>query len=150
MILESTLGNHLILLLIMADLAVCAVVLFYLFGGRKRQGRSGDTGKLQETVSSLGVLLRESDRASKNLIDALHERNRRTEELLTQMDSQEKRIVEAIRRAEKLTLELEHSDISGMYREVSRLGNLGLDADEIAKRVKLPRGEIDLILGLKR
>ncbi|MBW2123441.1 MAG: DUF2802 domain-containing protein, partial [Deltaproteobacteria bacterium] len=92
----------------------------------------------------------ESDRASKNLIDALHERNRRTEELLTQMDSQEKRIVEAIRRAEKLTLELEHSDISGMYREVSRLGNLGLDADEIAKRVKLPRGEIDLILGLKR
>lgn len=150
MALGGTPGNLLITILIVADLAVCAVVLLYLFWGDRRPERQVDMGRLRRLVDSLSALVKESDRASKSLLDALNERHRRTEELFEQLDKREKRMAEAIREAERTILKEENSDISGKYGEVSRLADLGLGAGEIAARVELPKGEIDLILGLKR
>jgi len=148
--LEGITGNLLITILIVADLAVCAVVLLYFFWGRRQEEKQVDPVRLKKLVDSLGQLVKESDRASRNLLDALNERHRRTEELLRQMDVREKRITEAIRGDERTILRSENSDPAGKYKEVSRLADMGLDAEEIARRVKLPKGEIELILGLKR
>jgi len=104
----------------------------------------------QGGMHTLSGLVKESDRASRNLLDALNERHRRTEELLRQMDVREKRITEAIREDERTILRSENSDTASKYKEVCRLADMGLDANEIAGRVKLPKGEIELILGLKR
>ena len=139
-----------ITILIVADLAVCAVVLLYFFWNRRQEESPVDAVRLKKLVDSLGQLVKESDRASRNLLDALNERHRRTEELLRQMDVREKRITETIRGDERTILRSDSSDTASKYKEVSRLADMGLDADEIAKRVKLPKGEIELILGLKR
>jgi len=148
--LEGITENPLIIILIVADLAVCAVVLLYFFWGRRQDERPVDMARLGKLVDSLGALIKESDRASRNLLDALNERHRRTEELFRQMDTGEERMSEAIREAERITLKSGDFDRTGTYSEVSRLADLGLDVDEIAGRVKLPKGEIELILGLKR
>lgn len=148
--LEAVTGNSLIIILVVADLAVCAVVLVYFFWGRRQEQRPADMASLRKLIDSLRALVKESDRASKDLLDALNERHRRTEELFRQMDTREKRMAGAIREAERIEIELEHSDRTRMYGEVSRLAERGLSEDEIARRVKLPRGEIELILGLKR
>jgi hypothetical protein len=142
--------NSLIIILVVADLAVCAVVLLYVIWGRGRQSRPVDTLRLRELVDSLSDLVKESDRASRNLLDALNERHRRTEELFRELDTREKRMMGAIREAESIIVKPENTDMDEKYSKVSRLADRGLDADEIAERVDLPRGEIDLILGLKR
>ena len=147
---EGISQNLLITILIAADLAVCSLVVFYLLWGRRQDQKFVDSARIRKLVDSLGELVKESDRASRNLLDALNERHRRTEELFREIDSRERRLAKAIREAEKMRIESENSEKAGSYSEVSRLAELGLDADEIAGRVRLPKGEIELILGLKR
>ena len=147
---EGISQNLLITILIAADLAVCSLVVFYLLWGRRQDQKFVDSARIRKLVDSLGELVKESDRASRNLLDALNERHRRTEELFREIDTRERRLVKAIREAEKMHMESENSEKAGSYSEVSRLAELGLDADEIAGRVRLPKGEIELILGLKR
>ena len=147
---EPITQNLLITILIAADLAVCAVVLFYFLRGQREAQRPVDTARLGKLVDSLGELIKESDRASKNLLNALNERHRRTAELLREMDNREGQIVRVIREAERIIPNSGDSDKADRYREVSRLAELGLTTDEIAARVQVPKGEIELILGLKR
>lgn len=147
---EGISQNLLITVLIAADLAVCSLVVFYFLWGRRQDQKFVDSARIRKLVDSLGELVKESDRASRNLLDALNERHRRTEELFREIDTRERRLAKAIREAEKMHMESENSEKAGSYSEVSRLAELGLDADEIAGRVRLPKGEIELILGLKR
>jgi hypothetical protein len=147
---EGISQNFLITVLIAADLAVCCLVVFYFLSGRRQDQKFVDSARIRKLVDSLGELVKESDRASRNLLDALNERHRRTEELFREIDTRERRLAKAIREAEKMHMESENSEKAGSYSEVSRLAELGLDADEIAGRVRLPKGEIELILGLKR
>jgi hypothetical protein len=142
--------NSLIIILIAADLAVCGVVIFYLFSGRRQDPRPVDTARLRTLMDSLGALVKDSERASRSLLDALNERHNRTEELFSEMDTREKRLAKVIRQAQGIALRAEDSDRAGAYSEVSRLADLGLNADEIAGRVRLPKGEIELVLGLKK
>ena len=147
---EPVTQSLLITILIAADLAVCAVVLFYFLRGRREAQRPIDTAKLGRLVDSLGHLIKESDRASRNLLDALNERHRRTAELLREMDNREGQIARVIREAERIIPGSGDSEKADRYHEVSRLADLGLTTDEIAARVRVPKGEIELILGLKR
>jgi len=148
--LEGIGQNVLIIILIVADLAVCAVVVLYFFRGRSQDQRPVDTVRVRKLVDSLSELVKESERASRNLLDALNERHRRTEELFRQLDTREKRMAEAIRKVDSVVLKSESHELTEKYKEVSRLADHGLSADEIGGRVKLPKGEIELILGLKR
>jgi hypothetical protein len=150
MLLEGVTGNILIISLIVADLAVCLVVILYFFRGRGGEEKSIDTAKLKGLVHTLSDLVRESDRASRNLLDALNERHRKTEQLFREMDLKERQMTQTIREAECVTKKPDDLDRTTEYGEVSRLADLGLTADEIATRLKLPRGEIELVLGLKR
>jgi hypothetical protein len=139
------------MILIVADLAVCAVVILYLLWGRRQKDQKPvDAIRLKRLIDSLGELIRESDRASRNLLDALNERHRRTEELFGQLDTKEKRVIKVVREAQSVLLRSENTEASSKYSEVSRLADMGLSAEEIARRVKLPKGEIQLILGLKQ
>jgi hypothetical protein len=147
---EGISQNLLITILIAADLAVCSLVVFYFLWGRRQDQKFVDSARIRKLVDSLGELVKESDRASRNLLDALNERHRRTEELFREIDTRERRLAKAIREAERMHMESENSEKAGSYSEVSRLAELGLNADEIAGRVRLPKGEIELILGLKR
>ena len=151
MALEGTVHSFLVMILIVADLAVCAVViLYFLWGRRQQEQKPVDTVRLTRLVDSLGELIRESDRASRNLLDALNERHRRSEELFGQLDKKEKRVIKVVQEAKSVLLSSEATEGSRKYREVSRLADMGLSAEEIATRVKLPKGEIELILGLKQ
>ena len=138
------------IILIVADLAVCAVVVFYFFGRRPQVQRPVDIGRVSSLIDSLSELVKESEKASRSLLDALNERHRRTEELFGQLDARERRMTEAIQQAERVVQKSERLDVTRKYKEVSRLADLGVSAEEIASRVKLPKGEIELILGLKR
>ena len=151
MAVEGTVHSFLVMILIVADLAVCAVVILYFLWGRRQQDQKPvDTVRLTRLVDSLGELIRESDRASRNLLDALNERHRRSEELFGQLDKKEKRVIKVVQEAKSVLLSSEATEGSRKYREVSRLADMGLSAEEIATRVKLPKGEIELILGLKQ
>ncbi len=150
MLLEGVTGNILIISLIVADLAVCVVVVLYFFRGRAREEKSIDTARLRRLIHTLSELVKESDRASRNLLDALNERHRRTEQIFTEMDTRERQMTRTIREAERTVQKSEDFGTTHKYSEVSRLADLGLDVDEIARQVELPKGEIELILGLKR
>lgn len=141
--------NVLISILILADLAVCGVVIFSLFRGRRQDKGSVDTVRLTTLVDSLRDLVRESDRASKSLLDALKERHKKTEELFWELDRREGKLMTVMKEAEKLGSRPAGSKETGAYHEVSRLADLGFSAEEIARRVEVPKGEIELILGLK-
>jgi len=151
MLLEGVTGHMLIISLIVADLAVCVVVVLYFFRGRARgEETSIDTARLRKLIHTLGGLVKESDRASRNLLDALNDRHRRTEQLFREMDTKERQMARTIREAEQTIQKSDDFGHTHKYSEVSRLADLGLDVEEIARRVELPKGEIELILGLKR
>jgi hypothetical protein len=61
-------------------------------------------------------------------------------------------LVHMIKQTEKRNENNRTSDeqSSGRYKNVERLANLGLSAGEIAKRVSIPRSEIELIVRLKK
>lgn len=143
-------GNFSVIILIVADLVVCALILIYLFRDRRRNGNPVDTDRLKSLIDSLSVLIKESDRASRNLLDAINDRHRRTAELLEEMDAKEGRLKEAIRKTDELLPKAEDPGLTDKYAEVTRLADQGMKAEKISKQVKLPKGEIELILGLKR
>jgi hypothetical protein len=94
---EGISQNLLITILIAADLAVCSLVVFYFLWGRRQDQKFVDSARIRKLVDSLGELVKESDRASRNLLDALNERHRRTEELFREIDTRERRLAKAIR-----------------------------------------------------
>jgi hypothetical protein len=138
------------MILVVADLAVCGIVVYYLVWGRKRHESSTDSARLGELIDSLATLIKDSDQASKGLLEALRERHRRTEALISEMDDREKRLSEVIQEAEGLSARSHEVDRVGAYQEVARLADMGLTRDEIEGKVKLPKGEIQLILELRK
>jgi len=144
------LGGVSLIVLILADLAVCGLILVYLFQDRRQKQKSVVTDELKSLISSLSALIEESDRASRELIGALNQRHRRTAELLEEMDTKEGRLKKAVRQTEQILSEKGGAEGTDAYAEASRLADLGLEIEEIAKRVRLPKGEIEVVLGLKR
>ncbi len=144
------LGGVSLIVLILADLAVCGLILVYLFQDRRKKRNSVETDELKSLINSLSTLIEESDRASRELISALNQRHRRTAELLEEMDTKEGRLKKAVQKTEQILSEKGGAEGTDAYAEASRLADLGLKIEEIAKRVRLPKGEIEVVLGLKR
>ncbi len=144
------LGGVSLIVLILADLAVCGLILVYLFQDRRQKRNSVETDELKSLINSLSTLIEESDRASRELISALNQRHRRTAELLEEMDTKEGRLKKAVQKTEQILSEKGGAEGTDAYAEASRLADLGLKIEEIAKRVRLPKGEIEVVLGLKR
>ncbi len=147
--LEGLTGSLWTTILIGVDLVVCGLVLAYLLRARHDEKRL-DPNRVRQMIDSLSELIRTSERASKDFLDELNERQRGTRELLDRMEVSEKRVTEVIRHAEKLLMKPRSPGPALGYEEVSRLADMGLSTEEISERVKLPKGEIELVLGLKR
>ncbi len=147
---ETIFGNVSLFLLILADLVVCGLILVYLFRDRRHKGKPVDTDELKSLIESLSGLIKESDRASRELLDALNQRHRKTAELLEEVEAKEGELKKVVRNTEQILSKTGDAEVVDPYAEVSRLADLGMRVEEIAKRVNLPKGEIELVLGLKR
>ncbi len=66
------------------------------------------------------------------------------------MDAKEGELKKAVRNTEQMLSKKGDAEGIDPYAEVSRLADLGMRVEEIGKRVNLPKGEIELVLGLKR
>lgn len=147
---DPVFANLWIIVLIVADLVVCGLILIYLFQNRNQKGTPVDIEGLKDLVDSLSSLIKDSDRASRDLLDSLNESHQRTVQLLEEMDAKEEKLTKAARQTEELLSKRQIPEVLDKYTEVSRLADLGMKAEDIARRVKLPKGEIELVLGLRR
>jgi hypothetical protein len=147
---DPVFANLWIIVLIVADLVVCGLILIYLFQNRNQKGTPVDIEGLKDLVDSLSSLIKDSDRASRDLLDSLNESHQRTVQLLGEMDAKEEKLTKAARQTEELLSKRHIPEVLDKYTEVSRLADLGMKAEDIARRVKLPKGEIELVLGLRR
>ncbi|MBI2881391.1 MAG: hypothetical protein HYY21_07365 [Candidatus Tectomicrobia bacterium] len=122
------------------DILLWSFVLFFLF--RERSARRQQAVVLDRHEELLRELVRAREEAEK----VRTELEGSVEEAYKVLNWLQGRIRQAKVRGEKLATESAASD---PYRLVERLVQKGFSAGEIASRVPVSKGEIDLIMGLK-
>lgn len=118
-------------------------LLFWWFDGRSRAAQPFFARLLQGEIGSCRLSRRQ----------ALYELEQQVKELsarLEELERKEEKVV-AFNNKEKLFGEFQKVDlVLDRYREIYRLFQKGLSPAEIAEKLKIGRGEVDLALSLSR
>jgi len=140
---------------LIADLALCLalVSVLYLFTreGKKTSARIIDPA----VVSELKRMLDASQQATDSLIKAMDDSRKALKETAYSLDERENRlrslILEADEQRKKQCLTTADTAKEGdRYADILEMARQGVDAEEIVRISGLPRGEVDLIVGLDR
>lgn len=138
-----------IFLQIAIDIILLFIIYFYLIRDRNRLGGepSGEMNeeKLEALSDSLGQMISESKRVLGEMFEKLESKEGQIDRLIEEGDELVSKLQKTI--SETLPKSEESHD---KYQQALKLANDGLSADEISERVKLSKGEVGLILDLRK
>lgn len=146
------------------DFLILVAVLLYVFDRRKRQEGEQNIelkkSETQELIKALDRLITESERSSINISDKALLGQKKSQELLDQLEIKNKILQKEVKKAEsvleKLREPLETKSEKNepappekdKYSEAVKLAKNGLNAEEISKQLDLPKGEVELVIDL--
>jgi hypothetical protein len=133
------------------EVLLCGIIIFYFYHekNKKDEGKI-DKEKLRILTDSLNRLVTESedlDKKHQSLLKLWEKVERKGAAIEAYVDHYEREL----RSFPKADQPGEGSDgMESCYEEASRLIEKGLTVGEIARKVGLPQGEVELIMNLKR
>lgn len=132
---------------IFADAALLLSIIFLIWAV-SRERKTTPPGVDAETLAEFKKLIEDSRRSSDHLFRALHE----VKGLASALDAKEKRLMALAGEPDTRggSQKSGNPDRGGKYRDVVKMAAQGLDAKAIADTLRLPEGEISLILDLNR
>jgi hypothetical protein len=147
------------------DLLILIAILFYIFDlkNRKKIEKLNVNLKKKETqelIQSLDRLITESERASIDISDKALLSQKKTQELLDHLEIKKNQLQGEAKKAELLIEQIKdqleadpnknESILSeeDKYSEAAKLAKTGLNAEDISRKLDLPKGEVELILNL--
>ncbi len=141
---------------IIIDIAFFIVIMLLLHQLNKRMART--PGCDDATVGEFKKLMVESQDSADLFLRTVQESQEKLNNLVRQLDSREKRVVILIEEAESLIQKMtslktkaESGGTDGeKYRQIIRMVQEGLSREEVAERIGVSRGEIDLIVELEQ
>jgi hypothetical protein len=141
---------------IIIDIAFFIVIMLLLRQLNKRMARTpGGDGA---TVGEFKKLMADSQDSADLFLRTVQESEERINNLARQLDNREKRIVILIEKAEsliqKMAFQQAKAESGGSdgekYRQIIRMVQEGLSQEEVAKRLGVTMGEIDLVVELEQ
>jgi len=132
------------------EVLLCSIIIYYVLRERNnRQGKRVEREKTGILIQSLDRLLIDSEGLEKKyhkLLKLLETIEKRGSALETSIDLHERRLPHS-----PVEKNREETGTAGIncYEKTLNLIEQGLPAGEIAQQVKLPRGEVELIMNLK-
>ena len=140
---------------IIIDIAFFVVIMLLLRQLNKRMARNPPGGD-GATVGELKKLMSDSQDSTDLFLRAVQESEERLNKLARQLDNSEKRIVILIEKAEssiqKMASQQARAESVGSdgekYEPIMRMVQEGLSREEVAKRLGVTMGEIDLVVEL--
>ncbi len=147
------------------DLLILIAILFYIFDlkNRKKIEKLNVNLKKKETqklIQSLDRLITESERASIDISDKALLSQKKTQELLDHLEIKKNQLQGEAKKAELLIEQIKNQLEAGpnknesilseedKYSEAAKLAKTGLNAEDISRKLDLPKGEVELILNL--
>jgi len=142
---------------IIIDIAFFVVILLLLRQLNKRMAKNPPGGN-GATVGELKKLMTDSQDSTDLFLRAVQESEERLNKLARQLDNKEKRIVILIENAEsmiqKMAFQQAKAESVGSdgekYEQIIRMVREGLSREEVAKRMGVTIGEIDLVVELEQ
>ncbi len=142
---------------IIIDIVFFVVILLLLRQLNKRMARNPPVGE-GATVGELKKLMTDSQDSTDLFLRTVQESEERLNKLARQLDNKEKRIVILIEKAESLIQKMaseqaktESAESDGeKYGQIIRMVQEGLSREEVAKRLGVTMGEIDLVVELEQ
>ena len=142
---------------IIIDITFFVVIMLLLLQLNKRVSRNQPGGDIA-TVGELKRLMKDSQGSADLFLRTLKESEERLSKLARQLDSREKRIVILLEKAEssiqKMASQQARTESIGSdgekYGQILRMVQEGLRREEIAKRLGVAMGEIDLVVELEQ
>jgi len=142
---------------IIIDITFFVVIMLLLLQLNKRVSRNQPGGDIA-TVGELKRLMKDSQGSADLFLRTLKESEERLSKLARQLDSREKRIVILLEKAEssiqKMASQQARTESIGSdgekYGQILRMVQEGLSREEIAKRLGVAMGEIDLVVELEQ
>ena len=131
-----------IFLQIAIDVVLLLIICFYLIWDRKRQGKHPFQAISEESLTLFSDSVSQMISESKKILDEMFEK----------LELKKMEIERSTNKAEGVLLKLEGSDdgVNDKYRQVSKMADEGLNVTEISEKVNLPKGEVQLILDLRK
>ena len=147
------------------DLLILIAILFYIFDlkNRKKIEKLNVNLKKKETqelIQSLDRLITESERASIDISDKALLSQKKTQELLDHLEIKKNQLQGEAKKAELPIEQIKNQLEAGpnknesilseedKYSEAAKLAKTGLNAEDISRKLDLPKGEVELILNL--
>ena len=142
---------------IIIDITFFVVIMLLLLQLNKRVSRNQPGGDIA-TVGELKRLMKDSQGSADLFLRTLKESEERLSKLARQLDSREKRILILLEKAEssiqKMASQQARTESIGSdgekYGQILRMVQEGLSREEIAKRLGVAMGEIDLVVELEQ
>ncbi|MEW6326981.1 MAG: hypothetical protein AB1487_05225 [Thermodesulfobacteriota bacterium] len=109
-------------------------------------------GQLNGSIENVAGLVHETEKICKTLANNLNEKRALADKLLSDMDHRISELHKLSERAAQSTgyqISSPHKQADA-YTNVVELSRYGLSVDEIAERLSMTRGEVELVLGLAR
>jgi hypothetical protein len=137
---------------IFLDLLLALLVVALLARRPKRANTSGHG----ELTTSLERIIKDTKQLASDFEINLQERHRLIQQITSQLDSrlEEARSVcsqlETLQQSAERTLRQEPAKRNVDHQEVLRLARKGLDAETVARQLRKPVGEVELILKLNK
>ncbi len=139
---------------VVADVVLCLAVIFILSRvNRELKGRKSAIDP--KAMSELGRLIRESQNATSNLMQAMEESRKALRDVSLSIDEKEDRLKRLMKKAsshidrlDETSAILEEAPPGKRNGEVIRLADQGFTPGEIADSLGLTEGEVSLILDL--
>ena len=136
------------------EVLLCGVMVCYLYRNKSSQGEiTLDKEKMKGVVESLHRLIKESedlDKKHQKVLELWKKIERKGAAIEGYIDRYEKKFTFSQKtRKDGEEFEGVESGVTS-YEKASRLIEKGLSTREIAQKVGLPRGEVELIMNLKR
>lgn len=153
------------LIQVVADFLILALLLFYFF--KRKEDRQRD--KILEVRAkemlllnkSMDSLIKDAQKVTEDWISAMESKQSQMKSLLNDLEAKKEQVLKALsekppapapqkENPEKPATLAEEEKEEDKYAEAARLAEEGYPPDEIARKVNLSRGEVELILDLKK
>ncbi|MDI6789160.1 MAG: hypothetical protein QME44_00510 [Thermodesulfobacteriota bacterium] len=128
------------------EIILVLVVIFLLLKFRETR-----FGRLNHGIENVSGLIHETEKICRTLANNLNEKRALADKLLSDMDHRIGELRKISERAAESTgcqISTPHKQAAVPYTNVVELSRYGLSADEIAERLSMTMGEVELVLGL--
>lgn len=156
---------------VVADVLILALILFYFF--KRQEDRKRDkvieirAKEMLMLNKTMDALIKEAQKVTEDLMGALESKQATAKKLLLELEGRKEEVTKLLSEplpqrpqpaAEAAALATpptpssnpEVKEEEDKYAEAARLAEEGVSPEEIARIVNLPRGEVELILDLKK